>query len=154
MRAAEDVQPFPVDRGRLGPYTYWSWFWALLLISVGTLGIGSPLWLFWILGGGSWYARRFVELYAAGLQDKRLRIHHGVVFQKRKAIPLDRVTDVLISQGYLERRMGLCQVRIQTAGTSHQGTAEGVILAVPHEQADDVQEAIIAARDSYAERST
>jgi uncharacterized membrane protein YdbT with pleckstrin-like domain len=154
MRAGEALQSFPVDRGRLAPYIYWSWFWMLLFIGVGTFGVALPLWLCWILGAGSWYARRFVELYTAGLQDKRVRIHHGVVFQKRKAIPLDRVTDVLISQGFLERRMGVCQVRIQTAGTGNQGTAEGVILAVPQAQADEVQDGIIAARDRYAERST
>ena len=154
MDTSEVLEPFPVDMGRLGRYIFWYNFWLLLGMGVITFGVVLPAWLFWILGFGFWYSHRFVGLYSARLQNKRIRISHGVIFQKRKGIPLDRVTDVLISQGFLERRMGICQVRIQTAGTGTHHTAEGVILAIPQHQVDAIQDKIIDARDQYSERST
>jgi membrane protein YdbS with pleckstrin-like domain len=154
MAVNMQVAAFPVDSQKLRSYMYWYHFWFWLLLALPTLGMLLPVWLVWALGVGHWYAAEFTRLFVAGLEDKRIRIHHGVVFQNRKAIPLDRITDVLISQGFLERRMGICQIRIQTAGTGAQGTYEGVIYAIPASQADAVQDQIIAARDRYSERSS
>src|SRR5688572_29737750 len=117
MQPSSDAIALPVDAKKLGVYIYWLYFWIWLLLGAVTFGVLLPVWILWVLGFGHWYSTEFVKLYSVELQDKRLRINHGVVFQKRKAIPLDRITDVLISQGFLERRMEICQVRIQTAGT-------------------------------------
>lgn len=154
MPTPQTAPSFPVDYDKLQRYIYWYGFWWTLLVFVlPTFGMGLPFWLVWVIGFCPWYARSYSQFYAASLEQKRIRINHGVVFQKRKAIPLDRVTDVLISQGFLERRMNIGQIRIQTAGTGVQGGAEGVILALPIDAVDDVQEQIIEARDRYSERS-
>lgn len=142
----------PIEEERLRGYLWWSGFWVLLLLILFPPFILA--WIAWILGWGRWYARRYVELYSARLEEKRIRIRQGVIVQRNKAIPLDRVTDVLISQGFLERRFGLCQIRIQTAGTGAAGVAEGTVPGLLPEAAERLQEQIIEARDRYSERSS
>jgi membrane protein YdbS with pleckstrin-like domain len=152
-QANGDTTVLPVDAQKLESYVYWAHFWLSLFLSAVSFGMLLPIWIVWVAGLGRWYSREFVKFYSVGLQAKRLRINHGVVFQKRKAIPLDRITDVLIRQGFLERRMGICQVRIHTAGTGMHGSFEGMVLAIPESQGEVVQDQIIAARDRYSERS-
>lgn len=80
------------------------------------------------------------------LDDKTLRAEQGVVFLSRKAIPLDRITDIHLFQGPLMRFCGIWAMHVQTAGTG-MGTPEVTLYAVL--RPEEVREEILAARDAY-----
>jgi membrane protein YdbS with pleckstrin-like domain len=81
------------------------------------------------------------------LEGTTLRVDSGVYFLKRKAIPLDRVTDVVLVQGPLMRYLGLWAINIQTAGTGQQ-VAEAVLYGV--DRPDEVRDLLVSARDAAA----
>lgn len=58
----------------------------------------------------SW--RRFTYRVEAG----ELRIEQGIFIRKRRYIPLERIQAIDLSQGILQRVLGLTSVRIETAG--------------------------------------
>ena len=74
-----------------------------------------------------------------------LRIDSGVFFLKRKSIPLDRVTDVVLDQGPLLRFCKIWRLDIQTAGAGAQNRAEGCLFGVLNPES--VRDQLIAARD-------
>jgi uncharacterized membrane protein YdbT with pleckstrin-like domain len=86
----------PVDRTKLTTYFFHHYAWQALGATLITLGMGLPGLVAWFLGWGNWYSRNFDKHYEAWLEDKRICVNDGVVFRKRKSIPLDRVTDLVI----------------------------------------------------------
>ena len=62
------------------------------------------------IGYVSW--RRFTYRVEAG----ELRIEQGIFTRKRRYIPLERIQAIDLSQGILQRVLGLTSVRIETAG--------------------------------------
>jgi uncharacterized membrane protein YdbT with pleckstrin-like domain len=49
----------------------------------------------------------------------RLLVSDGVLNKVRKTIPLDKVTDLSLTQGIVERRLGLWRLNVQTASSGH-----------------------------------
>ncbi len=134
------------DREQTASYLWWKDFWGLLGISVASCGFVLPLWIAWIFGLGSWYVRRATETLRYNLQPGRLVIERWSWWTlKRSAIPLEKITDLSISQGILERRYGFWRLNVQTAGTGGP-TAEGVIIGLDDPHA--FREAVLEARDS------
>lgn len=76
-----------------------------------------------------------------------MRVDQGVFFLKRKAIPLDRVTDIVMAQGPLMRMCGIWGLQVQTAGTGQQ-TAEAILYGVL--DPETVRDQLLAARDKAA----
>jgi membrane protein YdbS with pleckstrin-like domain len=69
---------------------------------------------------GRWWPERFVESVEYRLDPHTLFVNQGVFFRAHKAIPVARITDVVLYQGPLLRRaFDTWLLRIQTAGTSH-----------------------------------
>lgn len=79
------------------------------------------------------------------LDGSTLRIDEGVVILKRKSIPLDRITDVVMIQGPIMRLCGIWSLQIQTAGSNQQGP-EGALHGVV--DPESVRDNLMAARDS------
>ncbi len=76
------------------------------------------------------YARSFTNSLSYEVKDGILYISEGVFTYERKAIPLDRVTDFRLVQGWLMRQFDLWTVQVQTAGAAGVAGAEGTLLAV------------------------
>jgi putative membrane protein len=141
-----DRQDFQIDTDKVARY----FFWVPVLAGLVT---GIVPGLLYALTLGRWLPRRQATALRYWLDGSTLRIDEGVVFLKRKAIPLDRVTDIALVQGPLMRRLGIWLLRIQTAGMS--GTqqaqgAEGVLYGVKNPEA--VRDALLAAREAAAAR--
>jgi uncharacterized membrane protein YdbT with pleckstrin-like domain len=79
-----------------------------------------------------------------------LRIDQGVVVRKFKSIPLDRVTDIQMTQGPLMRACGIWSLQVQTAGGAQQAP-EGTIWGAC--DPESVRDTIMAIRDKAAFRS-
>ena len=71
---------------------------------------------FWLLGWGIWYVNKSQKVLKCQLFEQSVRIKKGVFFKKEKTIPLDRITDVTLIQGPLQRFIGVHRLFIETAG--------------------------------------
>ena len=94
------------------------------------------------------------SLYSKSLEyrvtDRRLLINQGIIFKSWKSIPFDKITDLAVNQGPVERRLGMKTVLVQTAGTGTQ-RAEGVMRGLA--DADSVRERVVTAREKYLRTS-
>lgn len=141
----DDKTCFEIDRGNVARYFYWNAILAILFIGVWIFGAGIAVAIVWGLTLGHWLARAQSNALRYWLEGFTLRIDSGVFFLKRKSIPLDRVTDVVLSQGPLLRYFHIWRLDIQTAGTGTHGSAEGYLFGIV--DPESVRDQLIAARD-------
>jgi putative membrane protein len=142
-----ESQEFDIQRESVRLYFYWNAVLAIALIGVFIFGFGvlaAPLWAFTL---GPWLAKRQSEALRYRLEGTTIRIDQGVIFFKRKSIPLDRVTNFGLSQGPLLRFFGIWRLDIQTAATGTQ-TAEGYLYGLTDPEA--VRDTLLTARDQAA----
>ena len=140
-------EEFDVRRDTVERYLYWQHMLFLVFMTAVTVGIGSVAILVYLLLVGPWFPRRQASALRYALEGTTLRVDSGVVFLARKAIPLDRVTDIVLVQGPLMRHFGLWSLRVQTAGAgSH--TPEGILFGV--EEPERVRDLLLETRDEAA----
>ena len=77
--------------------------------------VGIPLLLVWIPVGMLW-ARTFVDRLTCRLTEDTLEIGKGVLFRKELTIPLDRIQEISLREGPLQRYLGISSLRFETAG--------------------------------------
>jgi putative membrane protein len=144
---AEPIQIFRIQQPQVARYFYWS---TVLCLGI----IGLLLWIVGVVGAlvyaftfGPWLSRKQAEVLVYQLYDSYLFVHQGVFFIKRKTIPLDRITDIVLNQGPLLRYFGLWRLDIQTAGSGQQKAEACLYGLTDPEQA---RTTILAARDAIA----
>jgi membrane protein YdbS with pleckstrin-like domain len=91
---------------------------------------------------GPWLSKKQVDALKYWLDGSTLRVDQGVFFLKRKAIPLDRIADIVLAQGPIMRFCGTWALQVQTAGTGSE-TPEATLygLADPEKTRDDLLKA-------------
>ena len=83
------------------------------------------------------------------LEGNTLRADSGVFFFSRQSIPLERITDINLVQGPVQRFFGIWAMRIQTAGSAQ---CEATLYGV--REPEKVREQILAQRKNvYGEKS-
>ena len=100
---------------------------ALLAVAVAALGLAG--WLPGLLYR-SWRYR---------LGDEALELRHGVLTVRRSVVPYFRVQHVDLSQGPLERALGLAQLKVRTASAATDASLPGVEL----ERAEEVRRLVL-----------
>jgi putative membrane protein len=84
------------------------------------------------------------------LDGSVLRIEEGVVVVRKKAIPLERITDLELRQGPLLAFCGIWVLRVQTAGSSGKnGAAEASLYGLS--SPEEVRDQLLAARGALRE---
>lgn len=69
---------------------------------------------------GRWWPRKYLETLEYRLDEGTLYVSQGVFFRRRSAIPVDRITDVILYQGpFMRWLFDIWGLRIQTAGEGH-----------------------------------
>ncbi|HFE44379.1 MAG TPA: PH domain-containing protein [Nannocystis exedens] len=119
-----------IDRVKVARYFFRSTLAQQFVITLVTVGFWSPVLLLWLLGLGRWYATRRAAELEYRLLPGRLLVRDGVLTKVRRTIPLDRITDLVLQQGFIERSFGLWRLGIQTAsaGTAvPEGTIHGLV---------------------------
>ena len=134
-----------IQRERLQKYMFARWVLWLVVISVFTFGIGLIFLLVFVAWYGSWWTKRWVQVVSYRVEGSVLHVQEGVFFKKLKAIPLERITDLVIAEGPLCRRHGITILSVQTAGAGQQ-CPEAALCAV--ESPQEVREMILIARRS------
>lgn len=145
-----EAREYQIDRQRVARYLFWSHLLTIAAVGLCLFGIGVVAAPIFALTLGRWLPKKQAEVLRYRLFGSTIRIDQGVFFLKRKAIPLDRVTDVALVQGPLMRRCGVWALQIQTAGTGfHQGGLWGAAEGVMHGLRDPeaVRDELLAARD-------
>jgi membrane protein YdbS with pleckstrin-like domain len=132
-------------------YFYWSHMLAIVLIGIWVVGLGLVVALIYALTWGKRLPQQQVAALRYWLDGTTLRVDQGVYFLKRKAIPLDRVTDVVLAQGPLMRHCGIWSLNIQTAGASAQAVAEAILYGI--EDPERVRDELLRARDEAVLRA-
>ncbi|KAJ3253026.1 hypothetical protein HK103_001036, partial [Boothiomyces macroporosus] len=77
------------------------------------------------------FAKWTIESQDCTVDEKRIHFKVGWFNKEDKLIPLDRIQDVNIIQGFTHRMFGVSQIDIQTAGNSGQNStgAEASLIA-------------------------
>ncbi|RJF93060.1 PH domain-containing protein [Sphingomonas cavernae] len=78
-----------------------------------------------------------------GVGAHEIVIESGVISRNRRSIPFERIQDVDIERGPLERLLGLAKVRIETGGA---GGDEGLLDSLSLAEADRLRAALRAGR--------
>ena len=82
--------------------------------------------------------------YRVGTHE--IRIDSGFLHRTSRAIPFDRVTDVDIEQGPVQRLFGLAQVKLETGAAAGAKQDEGVLHTIALDRAEALREHIRARR--------
>ena len=95
--------------------------------------------IIWIVAG------RMLKAMSANLLERKLVVKRGVFFKEEKSIPLEKITDVGLSQGPLMRLFGLYRLSFETAGQSGHGALVSLLGVV---NASEFHEAILTQKDN------
>jgi len=144
MTTPGSEEVFEVERTSVGWYIYFSQILIILLVGIWIFGLGILVAFIHALTIGPWLAKAQAEALKYWLDGSTLRVDEGIFFLKRKAIPLDRVTDMVLVQGPLMRWCGIWGLQVQTAGTG-QTAPEATLYGV--KEPEQVRDQLLAARD-------
>ncbi|CCQ96862.1 putative YdbT [[Clostridium] ultunense Esp] len=81
--------------------------WGILPVLLVILGL---IFLFGFLGVVSWSRYRF------WVEEGELRVEHGIIFHKKRYIPLSKIQGVELERDLIHRLIGLVKVRVETGG--------------------------------------
>jgi putative membrane protein len=95
-----------------------------LLVCVVTI----PLMPIWALLGQVLTKKQY-EALGCDLTERSLHLRGGVLFKVQKTIPLDKITDLAVNEGPVLRYLGLCSLKIETAGGGQESTMGQAQLA-------------------------
>ena len=135
---------FSVQRKAVARYFYWMQLVLIIAVGIWFCGAGLALAILHAATLGRWLSRKQSAALHYRLDGTALRVDQGVFFLKRKTIPLDRVTDVVLAQGPLLKLCGIWELRVQTAGTG-QSVPEATLYGVSDPEA--VRDTLVMARD-------
>lgn len=97
--------------------TYWLLSGAVVL---AVTIVFLPLVLVWFIVGG-FFTRRYLERMSCTLTDRSLKVSRGFFVRIEKTIPLDKITDLGVTQGPIMRHFELEALSVETAGQSSVG---------------------------------
>ena len=72
-------------------------------------------------------SRKILNAMSARLLERKLVVKRGIIFVVEKSIPLEKITDVALSQGPVMRFFGLYRLSFETAGQSAEGALVSLI---------------------------
>lgn len=80
------------------------------------------------------------------LYERTLRVKRGVLNKVEKTIPLDKITDLAITQGPIMRYCGVEAISVETAGSSS-GVGAALVFLVGIKDAKAFRDAVLDQRD-------
>ncbi|WP_338151914.1 PH domain-containing protein [Mesobacillus campisalis] len=121
----------------------------LLFVVFGSRGSGSLFYLaasagtlIIVIGFGilTWYR------FTYRIENRELRIEHGIFIRRKRYIPFERIQSLDISEGLLQRPLGLVKIKVETAGGAGSEDAEAVLAAVTKEDAAFIHEMLVSVK--------
>lgn len=112
----------------------------LAVTGVGLVLLPFSAWVAW------WWSGHFYDTLRCALTRRRLRFSYGIVFQRERTIPLDKIQDLSLIKGPLLTKLGLCTLRVETAGGGG-SDGSGSVDLIGIVDAKAFQELVLAQRD-------
>ena len=135
---------FSVKRPEIARYFYYTQILMIIIVGIWFVGAGIILAILHAVTLGPWLTKKQSQVIKYWLDGRTLRADYGVFFLKRKAIPLDRVTDIVLNQGPIQRFCGIWELRIQTAGT---GQAMPEVALYGLNEPEEIRDLLLQERD-------
>lgn len=125
--------------------TYWlvNAAWVMLVSCVF-----SPLIPLWFMGIGQWWTRKAYNALQCHLTERSLVVRSGVSNKVEKNIPLEKITDLSLRQGIIQRWFGVHEIRVETAGGSGGAGPDAMLVGVV--EAEAFRDAVLARRDEVS----
>jgi putative membrane protein len=141
--AWRQVSPLTVRRGFFRSMLVWAFF-----IGAGAIGWNSWLWLALLPAAAhaQWLGRRRFRILGYALEGGFLYVRQGVWRRRLVAVPEDRIQAATVTQSPFQRRWGLADLNVVTAGATHHARVE--VVDLPTEEAYRLQDSLMAARGS------
>ncbi|MEO0652101.1 MAG: PH domain-containing protein [Planctomycetota bacterium] len=122
-------------------------YFHLQILTPLVLGVFTiPIAILWGIFGRAFHRRQYERLSCA-LTPRGLVLRRGVLVRVQKSVPLDKITDLALSEGPLLRALGLCSLTVETAGGG-QTTNTGQAILPGVANAEAFRDAVIAQRDA------
>lgn len=135
--------------------TTWAITWGVILLAalvpavLAATGAGIALWLvlapILLVLLLALLALRIIRRQVAALgyleREEDFIVRSGVMWRKQVVIPYGRMQYVEVNSGPLERRYGLCQLTLNTAGTG----ATAHVYGLPEREGQELRERLVAA---------
>ncbi len=124
---------------------YWLVIWLVVCCFTlfGVVLIPVIAVIVWVVGG------RMLAAMSATLSEKKLVVKRGILVRVEKSIPLDKITDVALSQGPVMRMFGIHRLSFETAGQSGPGALVSLLGVV---EAAQFREAILTQKERLADK--
>lgn len=146
----KEIFAIPLDREAVQSYFLAVQMLNFVLLGLFTFGIAFVGWWVYYFVFGKWLIERQSQEFNYRLEGRTLRIDWGVFFLKRKAIPLDRVTDFVLVQGPIMRMFHIWSLQVQTASTGT-NIPEATLIAI--ENPERIRDELLKRRDEAARAS-
>ncbi len=119
---------------------YWLVFWILLsIVTIAFIPL-LPITIILVL----LFSQKILDAMSAELYERKLVVKRGIFVKVEKSIPLEKITDVGLTQGPLMRFFGLYRLDFETAGQSGIGALVSMLGIV---EAKTFRESILAQKD-------
>lgn len=115
-------------------------FATLLPFSAEFYLIFSPVLLALVVGFCIAWAKLSYHFYRFELSNEGFRKELGVVFKRYTSIPYERIQNVSITRGIIDRILGLSRVQVFTAGTA---LNEGNLPGLSKESAEQIRDHLV-----------
>ena len=125
---------------------YWLVFWVLIPLIAFVFIPLIPIIIILVL----LISQKLLDAMSAELFERKLVVKRGVWFKVEKSIPLEKITDVGLTQGPLMRFFKLYRLDFETAGQSGPGALVSMIGIV---DAIEFRETILSQKDKLQGQS-
>lgn len=100
-----------LQNGRLPDLPWWLLLLIPVLLAAGGFVVGTAI------GFVSWFVTTYV------IDGEEVRVDSGLLFKSSRRVPYERLQSVDIAEPLLARLVGLCELRLETAGGSDSRTS-------------------------------
>jgi len=116
-------------------------------VSIPVLVAHVPLWIYGLIIAGIWVLFTLIfwhqgaafRHFSYAMSDYGLYINQGVFWRRKIIVPRNRVQHTDVIQGPLERKFGLAQLVVHTAGTRN---ASVKLAGISHDTAEELRESL------------
>ena len=127
---------------KLKVYIFLNTCWILAITCVGI-----PFLIPWAIFGMA-YVNKYYKSLKCYLTERELVVKKGVWFRQEKTIPLEKITDLAMHEGPIQRYFGVCALKVETAGSSApQGAADAGLVGIMEPK--EFRDQVLDQRDLY-----
>lgn len=123
---------------------YQMWGTAILLVCMVVTIPLIPV----ILPIAYFFTKRYYERLEIVLTRRDLKVRRGIWNVEEKSVPLEKITDLALTQGPLMRLFDIKGMKVETAG---QSSAGALITITGIEDVDDFRDAVLDQRDRISD---